>query len=347
MTFGSLFSGAGGFDHGFINQGFDCLWTAEVDRNASNVLAKLGSPNLGDVTKIDPETLEVPDVLVWGSPCQDLSVASNTRKGLEGNSSKLFYEGIRIAQSLFRRGLKFSIWENVAGALHSNGGNDFRKVLIAFLECGASDVTWRVLDAQYFGVPQTRRRVFVIASARALGRSPDWLCDYAHPSRIQFAQGQNDGLDDTTGETSLAQVAREPWRSGRNELMSAVRTQRPGNDQHPSWMMASTSLLTHPTKHDLHRDALLVTIQARPPSETAGRQRDREFMFDDEGRVLRWRTPLESERVMGWPDNWTQFGADGKEMSKSARYKMCGNGVVTPVAEWLAGHVKRLLEEPA
>src|SRR5690606_28443188 len=134
-----------------------CLWTAEIDDRASDVLAKLGAPNLGDVTKIDPESIDVPDVIVWGSPCQDRSKANASRKGLAGEKSKLFYEGIRIIDSLRRRGLRFSVWENVAGCLDNAQTEDFRSVLLSFLDCGAVDLGWRVLDAKYFGVPQTRR----------------------------------------------------------------------------------------------------------------------------------------------------------------------------------------------
>jgi DNA (cytosine-5)-methyltransferase 1 len=106
------------------------------------------------------------DVVAWGSPCQDLSVAGK-RAGLEGGRSNLFHEGIRIIKELRKETNgqypRISIWENVVGALNSNRGADFGVILDEMAEAGALVIEWTVLDAQYFGVPQRRRRVFVIA----------------------------------------------------------------------------------------------------------------------------------------------------------------------------------------
>lgn len=351
MKFGSLFSGAGGFDMGFHQAGFDCLWTAEINRDASDVLAKLSSTNLGDVTKINGETLAVPDVVIWGSPCQNLSVANSNREGLAGESSQLFWEGIRILKPLRDRGLRFSIWENVAGALDSNEGRDFHQIVSAFWQLGAHSLAWRVLDGRYFGVAQTRRRVFVVADFGG-NSAGEILCD-ATASRLRFAEGEDDGLDILTGSRAGTLSARNPARSARpDNLHWTIRTQRPANEMIPGYMIVHPSMMcrqpqrggrrpgefiqhpsiaTNPTRSQSPGSYLHQSLLTHPDKNL----RDCRFLATEEFR-LRWRTPLESERLMGWPDNWTQIGKSGKEMSDSARYQMTGNGVIATVAEWLA-----------
>lgn len=332
--FASMFSGAGGFDMGFHQAGFQCLWTAELNKDSSDVLAKLCAPNLGDVKAINGETVEVPDVIVWGSPCQSFSTANMNRNGLEGESG-LFYDGINIVRRLARRGLGFSVWENVPGALSSNGGNDFRCILKAFLECGAVEIGWRILDAKHFGVPQPRRRVFVVADFR--GRRAGEILRHAEASSLRASKSENDGMDDPDGEVGGTATARNPVRQARPEQLHwGLKSQRPANECSPGYMigtmetrapnrgggksssMIHETLRTHPTKGDLHSNGSILEC----------------------GMRLRWRTPLESDRLMGWPDDWTRFGASGKEMSDAARYRMTGNGVVLPVALWIAQGVK-------
>jgi DNA (cytosine-5)-methyltransferase 1 len=168
----SLFSGVGGFDMGLEAAGYKTIFQCEWDKNCQKVLNKHWPdvPKWGDVSTLTGEhILRVagpPDVVAWGSPCQDLSVAGK-RKGLEGEKSGLFHEGIRIIKEI--RELtnneypRISIWENVPGALSSHGGADFGVVLDEMAKAGALVVEWAVLDAQFFGVPQRRRRIFLAA----------------------------------------------------------------------------------------------------------------------------------------------------------------------------------------
>ena len=166
----SLFSGVGGFDMGLEAAGMTTVFQCEIDKHARSVLDYHWPdvPKWDDVSTLTgAHILEVTggvDVVAWGSPCQDLSLAGK-RAGLSGERSGLFHEGIRIIKEL--RELSngkyptWSIWENVVGALSSNGGADFGEVLYEMDEAGACFSEWTVLDAQYFGVPQRRRRVFV------------------------------------------------------------------------------------------------------------------------------------------------------------------------------------------
>lgn len=166
----SLFSGVGGFDMGLEAAGMTTVFQCEIDKHARSVLDYHWPdvPKWDDVSTLTgAHILEVTggvDVVAWGSPCQDLSLAGK-RAGLSGERSGLFHQGIRIIKEL--RELSngkyptWSIWENVVGALSSNGGADFGEVLYEMDEAGACFSEWTVLDAQYFGVPQRRRRVFV------------------------------------------------------------------------------------------------------------------------------------------------------------------------------------------
>lgn len=164
ITHGELFAGISGFGVGFEPAGIETRWRVEIDDAPRSVLAYRypEAPLLRDVRECGAHNLERVDVITFGSPCQDLSVAGR-RAGLDGTRSGLFYEAIRIVRELQP---DFAIWENVPGAFSSNAGRDFAAVLCAFRECGARDVAWRTCDAQYDGVAQRRQRVFVVADFR-------------------------------------------------------------------------------------------------------------------------------------------------------------------------------------
>jgi len=165
-TIGSLFAGIGGFDLGFERVGFRTVWQCEIDKAAQGVLRRRfpAAALHSDVREVGAHNLEPVDVVTFGSPCQDLSVAGK-RAGLAGGRSGLFHEAARIIRELRQRYGKpdFAIWENVPGAFSSNDGRDFAAVVQAMVDLGARDVCWRVLDSRYFGVAQRRRRVFLVA----------------------------------------------------------------------------------------------------------------------------------------------------------------------------------------
>ena len=165
LTAVSLFAGVGGFDLALERQGVKVVAAVEIDKNARGVLAHRfpNSTLFPDVTEVTGEQLRaagfIPErgILTGGFPCQDLSVAGK-RAGLAGKRSGLFWEIARLIDELSPQ---YFILENVPGLLSSNGGRDFGAVLRALVDRGYG-VTYRVLDAQYFGVPQRRRRVFIV-----------------------------------------------------------------------------------------------------------------------------------------------------------------------------------------
>lgn len=165
-TIGSLFAGIGGFDIGFERAGFRSAWQVEINPICRAVLEDRfpHASRHEDVRACGSHNLERVDVIVGGFPCQDLS-AMGRQRGLEGARSGLFYEVARILTELRPQ---WVVLENVTGLLSCRDGEDFQAVITTLAECGYVGC-WRVLNAEYFGVPTKRRRVFLVAG---LGRHP-------------------------------------------------------------------------------------------------------------------------------------------------------------------------------
>lgn len=189
LTLGSLFDGSGGFPLAGMLVGIKPLWASEIEPFPIRVTSKRMPQikHLGDVTNIDGSKIDPVDIITFGSPCQDMSIAGK-RAGLDGSRSNLFYEAVRIIKEMREKTNgsypRFIVWENVPGAFSSNKGEDFEKVINEIVEIKgcktyatrpckwynaglimADDfsLAWRVLDAQYWGVPQRRRRIFLVA----------------------------------------------------------------------------------------------------------------------------------------------------------------------------------------
>jgi DNA (cytosine-5)-methyltransferase 1 len=189
MTLGSLFDGSGGFPLGGLISGITPVWASEIEPFPIRVTTKRMPfmKHYGDVSKLNGGDIEPVDIITFGSPCQDMSIAGK-REGLDGNRSGLFYQAIRIVKEMREKtnGEKprYIVWENVQGAFSSNKGEDFRCVLESV--CRVTDesvsvpavkkwtgaghimgehysVAWRTLDAQYWGVPQRRKRIYLVA----------------------------------------------------------------------------------------------------------------------------------------------------------------------------------------
>jgi len=189
LTLGSLFDGSGGFPLGGLLCGIQPLWASEIEPFPIRVTTKRipGMKHYGDIIKLNREDLSPVDIITFGSPCTDMSVAGK-RAGLDGEQSVLFYEAIRIIKEMRCKTNgqypRYAVWENVPGAFSSNKGEDFKAVLESI--CRVKDETisvpktyrwqsagkivgddfsiaWRVLDAQYWGVPQRRKRIYLVA----------------------------------------------------------------------------------------------------------------------------------------------------------------------------------------
>jgi DNA (cytosine-5)-methyltransferase 1 len=163
----SFFTGIGGFDLGFEHAGMKVVFQVEINKFCQKVLRKHWPdiPLWNDINTLEPEN--IPDAELWcgGFPCQDLSLANQgKRKGLEGARSGLFY---KFAQLIDNRRPKWVVIENVPGLLNSHSGDDF-KILLETLDEFGYGVSWRILDAKYFGTPQRRRRTYIVGSLGTL-----------------------------------------------------------------------------------------------------------------------------------------------------------------------------------
>ena len=522
----SLFSGVGGFDLGLENAGMKTIYQCEWDKHANSILERHWPqvPRWGDITTLTAQEIlrhgTPPDVVAWGSPCQDLSVAGK-RAGLEGERSGLFHEGIRIINELRKETNneypKISIWENVAGALSSNRGADFGVILDEMAKAGAMVIEWGLLDAQHFGIPQRRRRVFCIAifnSATAtncpspllpigeslprdskkgkpkrksaantltesfgagggivntigasiyhhgtvvnqdVGSGHMVVEGYTSSSFAQYQEGvgtlrSNGGdlgggsetliaepyvksrraqsaTDDETwvpgqvnptlnsfdvGDTRATTAIIEPMlvdgtrvddvrvyeppvqtlgarmgTGGNNVPMLAFDTQFGSNanvfeDQSPTlkasqaapsvaYPIDTRNALRDPEKYDAQNRQGLGIGNDGDPMATLTSTHVNAVAYDEYNdsinethhalragtkqstgvleptMAVRRLTPLECERLMGWPDDHTRYKADGTEQADTHRYKQCGNGVASPVAEWIGKQLMKLDEAP-
>ena len=189
LTLGSLFDGSGGFPLGGLLSGITPVWASEIEPFPIRVTTKRlpFMKHYGDVSRMDGRKIEPVDIITFGSPCQDMSIAGR-REGLDGSRSSLFYEAVRIVKEMRcatdGRYPRYIVWENVPGAFSSNKGADFQSVLEEICsvkgyeidparperwanagEIVADDfsLAWRVFDAQYWGVPQRRKRIYLVA----------------------------------------------------------------------------------------------------------------------------------------------------------------------------------------
>lgn len=193
MKLGSLFDGSGGFPLAGALCGIEPVWASEIEPFPIKVTKQRipGMKHLGSVTDINGAEVEPVDIITFGSPCQDLSIAGKLKGIHDGERSSLFFEAIRIIKEMRNATAdkypRFAVWENVPGAFSSNKGADFQAVLQAFCDiwggydhivpmppkgkwkpsgCIVGDgcsLAWRVYDAQFWGVPQRRKRIYLIA----------------------------------------------------------------------------------------------------------------------------------------------------------------------------------------
>ena len=289
----SFFAGIGGFDVAFENQGFSTIMLCETNPFCNQILSRHW-PNvqkLFDINLITED--EIPDSEVWcgGFPCQDISVArgASERLGLKGNRSGLFY---RFAELIECRMPEVVIIENVAGLFTSNKGRDFGVILQTLSSLGYC-VAWRLLNSRYFGVPQSRTRVYLCC----------WKNNPIKALNVMFDQ------------------------------LGAVK---PSNER--------IDFITEDSKpNEYPKVPKVAYCLAASSGRHTGTDWSRTYVVCENG--VRRLSPVESERLQGFPDNWTSPSEEtiNDENINTLRYTAIGNAVTVPVVEWIAKRVRKQL----
>jgi len=327
---------------GFEAAGMTVAWQCELDAWKRSVLAAHypSIPIYDDITTLfDPEPV---DLMVGGFPCQDLSIAGK-RKGFTGERSVLAFEFLRLAETLKPRWL---VLENVPGLLSSNKGLDFQRLLREVAACGYG-VGYRCLDARYFGVPQRRRRIFVVARRVEAGVDPRAASGFALQSLCESGGGDL---------TSCV----PPWQD-------TARTVGGGAEEGRIVGALSARGYTQYTDQEFVRGGQLVTgddMIAYRKSARVNADPDSPETWVDDGRantlnrfdvgdvrtthavvgsVVRRLCPTETEALMGWPRNWT--APEGVKAPDSRRYAACGDGIVANVAYWIGQRIMQIDKE--
>ena len=260
MKLGSLFDGSGTCPLAAVLCGIEPAWASEIERFPVQVTTKRfpNMKHLGDITSINGAEVEPVDIITFGSPCQDLSVAGK-RAGLDGERSNLFMEAIRIVREMREATNneypRYIMWENVPGAFSSNKGLDFRRVLeeitetsipmppgdrwakAGMVELPDRQVAWRTLDAQYWGVPQRRKRIFLIADFRGQRAGeilfkPESMFGDTTQGREAWegtSTGFEECIDTTNGITVINDQGGLSINIESNEISPTLRSEAHGN----------------------------------------------------------------------------------------------------------------------
>lgn len=418
MNYAEVFTGAGGLSLGLERAGMNCKWHCENEPRARRVIEMNWpfKPLYGDIRGLKGQELVSEhgkiDLLAGGSPCQDMSIAGK-RKGLKGDKSILFFEQMRLWDET---DAELCLWENVFGALSSNNGKDFARVLSAFvggritvprsprsrkripwprsgIVVGSTGVAaWRVINAQFFGVPQKRRRVIILGSRSGAFDPGEILLeckslygdsDSRKKSRKSSARSAEEGTigsdekvlsfhhkQDPDAHTFSPPLGITAMGMGvlnrlvsfgeyvEDDVSNAIQSRdykyvtdivvqpvtfKPshytrGKDGAPSNIVPP--LTADADKGDQKSVVVAVNSDSRASvAEIAHplRSGDRAQQSVVVGRPRRF-LPVECERLMSWPDNWTLAG-EGKERTDTPRYILCGNGVVSNCAEWIGRRI--------
>ena len=277
LTLGSLFDGSGGFPLGGLLSGITPVWASEIEPFPIRVTTKRLPfiKHYGDVSKMNGADIEPVDIITFGSPCQDMSIAGR-REGLDGSRSSLFYEAVRIVKEMRcktnGRYPRYIIWENVPGAFSSNKGADFQSVLEEVCsvkgyeihtprpegwptagEIVADDfsLAWRVFDAQYWGVPQRRKRIYLVAdlaggSAGKILFESEGVSGYT-PQGFRSWQGAAGASEKGSGTAGC--VCLNDQGGNRMDVTDGVTCTLRAEAHHPPCVMESAGFCTEHSAH--------------------------------------------------------------------------------------------------
>ena len=313
MRYGSVCSGIEAATVAWHPLGWEPAFFSEIEPFPRAVLAHHypDVPLHGNFTTIKGDEYGAIDLLVGGTPCQSFSIAG-LRGGLDDDRGNLALEFLRLAQ---RTRPKWLVWENVPGVLSSNGGRDFGSILGGMVECGYG-FAYRVLDAQYFGVAQRRRRVFVVGC----------LGDAASAAAVLF---ERESLSGTT----------PPIREKGKEVAGTIASCSfvGGAGGRPEGAAANHFIA-----------ARMVAFGEFTIDGTASALKQRDYKDATDLVIcdgVRRLTPIECERLQGFPDNYTSIpwrNKSAEDCPDGSRYKALGNSMAVPVMCWIGKRINEV-----
>ena len=331
------------------NNGFRCVWSNDINKYANQVYtARFGEANhhTGDIKGVDAEEIPDHDLLCAGFPCQAFSVAGK-RKGFKDTRGTLFFEIQRVAEAKRPRLL---LLENVKGLLSHDGGRTFATILNALEELG---YWWeyQVLNSKHFGVPQNRERVFIIGHLGEPGRGAVFPITEAGEMADRDIEGEGDGF-----EKPLPELKSNSGAQYNELLVQPVLMPEPSQKRHGVMVQVGNIFSSEASDGRVYSpEGISPTVRpsdygwAKPkivvqPLRFLNRNQrnfDETAMTVDttnstgirEGTRIRRLTPVECERLQGFPDGWTEG------LSDTQRYRCLGNAVTVPVIKFLGDRI--------
>ena len=349
-----MFSGIGGFHLGFEKAGFEIeSYFSEIDKYAIDVYKNnfKNSKYVGSVTDVQGKELPKIDLITFGSPCQDFSLAGK-RKGMQGNRSSLISEAIRLISECRPR---VFIWENVKGTFSSNNGRDFWAIIQAFTNIGGYRLEWQLLNTKWF-LPQNRERIYLVGYLGNKSEQQVFPIQKIN-KKINELQRQQTNTNTITaryrGDANGSYIIERKFNAqeiGDYRYDEGFRWRQDNNS--PTLTLKSNEILikTNNKKgYEVAKEGDTINYQNLKSTTRRGRVGKGIAQTLDSGceqavvsEQLRRLTPIECERLQGFPDNWTQYGTNGL-ISDSQRYKMCGNAVTVDVVKAVAESIKKVI----
>ena len=358
LRFISLFAGIGGFDLGFERAGMQCVAQVEKEKKSLKTLSCHWPdvPRFDDVCTVGKHNLPECDVICGGFPCQDLSIAGK-RSGLAGKRSCLFYEMGRITNELRPSIL---VWENVGGLLNSNRGIDFLSVLSELDRIGYCG-GWTVLDARFFGVAQRRRRVFGVFVRRDIAEMGRYVGNGELPDGAGIPSVAGKILAFPNRLRWNPKTGRSPRQENRPDIAGCLKTSNPTrgascvNNNHIITTGTLTARAMQSYGREMVEEGFTIafshsdngrdsTVNLSPTLRASNNANSNQsgnghLSVVNVQKKVRRITPVECERLQGFPDDWTKMNSD------STRYSQLGNAVAVLVVEWIGKGIVSVMEK--
>lgn len=349
LTLGSLFDGIGVFPLAAAMNGILPVWASEIEAAPISITSRHFPDmlHLGDITKLNGGDVPAVDILTFGSPCQNLALLGD-RTGIGGAKSGLFFEAIRIIQEMRDatngKYPSITVWENVMACLNSGRRNDYLAVLQAFAGPGFSmppsgkwanagmvrgrcpDLAWRLMDAQYWASPPLARRQRIFLVADFAGQRAYEILFKPRPLFPAAAPGAAGGL--SASGPHRGSFIQAGWRVPVVHPFQDARMRGAAREGRPRQFVGSFGKPGDPF-----------------PTILAGGLNAFAFWYEDDpqGGYLRYLTETECERLLGLPEGWTRYGADGAEISATSRYMALGNSIAVPCASYIMAGAAEVL----